>query len=112
MTVDSDTLNHLLETVRRFVENRLIPLESQVAEDDCIPDHIINEMRELGLFGLTIPEAYGGLGLNTEEECRVILELGHTSPAFRSVIGTNNGIGSQGLVMDGTEEQKRQYLPK
>ena len=50
MAVDSDTLNHLLETVRRFVENRLIPLESQVAEDDCIPDHIINEMRELGLF--------------------------------------------------------------
>lgn len=112
MAVDSDTLNHLLETVRRFVENRLIPLEAQVAEDDCIPDHIINEMRELGLFGLTIPEAYGGLGLNTEEECRVILELGHTSPAFRSVIGTNNGIGSQGLVMDGTEEQKHQYLPK
>ena len=63
MAVDLDTLNHLIDTVRRFVENRLIPLEAQVAEDDCIPDHIINEMRELGLFGLTIPEAYGGLGL-------------------------------------------------
>ena len=68
MAVDSDTLNHLIETVRRFVENRLIPLESQVAEDDCIPDHIINEMRELGLFGLTIPETYGGL---RSEERRV-----------------------------------------
>uniref|UniRef100_UPI004049E7A8 acyl-CoA dehydrogenase family protein n=1 Tax=Flavobacterium sp. TaxID=239 RepID=UPI004049E7A8 len=112
MAVDSDTLNHLIETVRRFVENRLIPLEAQVAEDDCIPDDVISEMRELGLFGLTIPEAYGGLGLNTEEECQVILEIGYTSPAFRSIIGTNNGIGSQGLVMDGTEEQKRHYLPK
>ena len=68
-------------------------------------------MRELGLFGLTIPEAYGGLGLGSEEECRVVMELGWTSPVFRSVIGTNNGIGSQGLVMDGTDEQKRRYLP-
>ena len=112
MAVDTETLEHLLETVRRFVEKRLIPLESQVAEDDHIPDDVIDEMRELGLFGLTIPEAYGGLGLNTEEECRVVLELGLTSPAFRSIIGTNNGIGSQGLVMDGTEEQKRHYLPR
>ncbi|HEY5647213.1 MAG TPA: acyl-CoA dehydrogenase family protein, partial [Pseudomonadales bacterium] len=65
-----------------------------------------------GLFGMTIPEAYGGLGLGTEEECRVVQVLGHTSPAFRSVFGTNNGIGSQGLVMDGTEAQKSYYLPR
>jgi len=64
------------------------------------------------LFGLTIPEAYGGLGLNTEEECRVVMEVGRTSPAFRSVFGTNNGIGSQGIVLDGTEEQKHHYLPR
>ena len=68
-------------------------------------------MRELGLFGLTVPEAYGGLGLTVEEEVRIVFELGWTSPAFRSVIGTNNGIGSQGLVMDGTEAQKQRYLP-
>ena len=68
--------------------------------------------RELGLFGLTIPEEYGGLGLNTEEECKVAIELGYTSAAFRSVIGTNNGIGSQGLVMDGTDDQKENYLPR
>ena len=69
-------------------------------------------MRELGLFGLTIPQEYGGIGLNTYEECRVVMELGRTSPAFRSIIGTNNGIGAQGIVMDGTEEQKTYYLPK
>ena len=64
-------------------------------------------MRELGLFGLSIPEEYGGLRLTMEEEVRVAFELGHTSPAFRSLIGTNNGIGSQGIVIDGTAEQKR-----
>lgn len=112
MALDSDTLEQLIGAVRRFVEERLIPLEAQVAEEDRIPDEVVDEMRDLGLFGLTIPEEYGGLGLNTEEECRVVLELGHTSPAFRSVIGTNNGIGSQGLVMDGTEEQKNLYLPR
>jgi acyl-CoA dehydrogenase len=68
-------------------------------------------MKALGMFGMTIPEEYGGLGLNTEEECLAVKVLGHTSPAFRSVIGTNNGIGSQGLVMDGTEAQKARYLP-
>jgi acyl-CoA dehydrogenase len=73
---------------------------------------VVQEMRELGLFGLTVPEAYGGLGLNTEEECQVVMELGWTSPAFRSVIGTNNGIGSQGLVMDGTDAQKEYWLPR
>jgi acyl-CoA dehydrogenase len=64
------------------------------------------------MFGLTIPEAYGGLGLTMEEEVRIAFELGQTSPAFRSVIGTNNGIGSIGILLDGTEEQKAHYLPK
>jgi acyl-CoA dehydrogenase len=112
MPLDQATLDQIIDSVRRFVEERLIPLEEQVAEEDRIPDEVVDEMRDLGLFGLTIPEAYGGLGLNTEEECRVVLELGRTSPAFRSVFGTNNGIGSQGIVMDGTEEQKRHYLPR
>jgi acyl-CoA dehydrogenase len=112
MSLDSDTLSQLLDTVRRFVRDRLVPLEAEVARVDRIPAGVIDEMRSLGLFGLTIPEAYGGLGLNTEEECRVVMELGWTSPAFRSVIGTNNGIGSQGLVMDGTPEQQCHYLPK
>ena len=112
MSLDQDTLHQLLDTIRRFVRNRLMPLEEQVASTDQIPESVIAEMRELGLFGLTIPEEYGGLGLNTEEECKVAIELGYTSAAFRSVIGTNNGIGSQGLVMDGTDDQKENYLPR
>jgi acyl-CoA dehydrogenase len=112
MALDRGTLDALIDTVRRFVRDRLVPLEAQIAREDRIPDDVIEQMRELGLFGMTIPEQFGGLGLNTEEECYVVMELGRTSPAFRSVIGTNNGIGSQGLVMDGTEAQKAHYLPK
>lgn len=112
MALDIDTRDQLIETVARFVRERLVPLEAKVADDDAIPPEIVDEMRGLGLFGLSIPEQYGGLGLTTEEEVRVVFELGQTSPAFRSAFGTNVGIGSQGLVMDGTEEQKKKYLPK
>jgi acyl-CoA dehydrogenase len=69
-------------------------------------------MRDMGLFGLSIPEDYGGLGLSMTEEVRVALELGRTTPAFRSVFGTNVGIGSQGLVMAGSDAQKREWLPR
>ncbi|MGX1308000.1 alkylation response protein AidB-like acyl-CoA dehydrogenase, partial [Amorphus suaedae] len=112
MPLDPDTLDQLLDTVGGFVRERLVPLEAEVAEADAIPEAVKREIREMGLFGLSIPEAYGGLGLTMEEEVRVAFELGHTSPAFRSLIGTNNGIGSQGLVMDGTEAQKQAYLPR
>jgi acyl-CoA dehydrogenase len=112
MALDVDTLEQLLDTITRFVSERLRPLEAQVGREDRIPDELVQEMRELGLFGLTIPSEYGGIGLNAEEEMHVAMELGRTSPAFRSVIGTNNGIGSQGILLDGTEEQKSYYLPK
>ncbi len=112
LALDSETLDHLVAGVRRFVRERLVPREAEVAETDQVPPDLVGEMRELGLFGLSIPEEYGGLGLNMEEEVRIAFELGQTSPAFRSLLGTNNGIGSQGIVMDGTEAQKRHYLPK
>jgi acyl-CoA dehydrogenase len=111
MALDTETRDQLIETVRRFVAERLRPIEAKVAEDDLVPAEIVAEMRELGLFGLTIPEEYGGLGLSMEEEALVCIELGRTSPAFRSTFGTNVGIGSQGLVMFGTPEQKAKWLP-
>ena len=112
MALDRETFNILLETVERFVAERLVPLEAQVAAEDQVPADVIAEMKELGLFGLTIPEEYGGLGLTMTEEIEVAIKLGGTTPAFRSVFGTNIGIGSQGIVMDGTVEQKAHYLPK
>ena len=112
MALDTETFNILLETVERFVAERLVPLEAQVAAEDQVPADVIAEMKELGLFGLTNPEEYGGLGLTMTEEIEVAIKLGGTTPAFRSVFGTNIGIGSQGIVMDGTVEQKAHYLPK
>ena len=112
MALDLETREQLLATLRRFVDERLRPIEAQVAEDDAVPEPIIGEMRTLGLFGLSIPEAYGGLDLSMEDECRVLFELGRVSPAFRSEFGTNVGIGSQGLVMFGTEAQKAKWLPQ
>jgi acyl-CoA dehydrogenase len=112
MALDPESFELLLSTLRRFVAERLRPLEAQVADDDEVPDSLVAEMKEMGLFGLSIPEEYGGLGLSMSEEVRVALELGRTSPAFRSVFGTNVGIGSQGLVMAGSEEQKREWLPR
>ncbi|HLR17407.1 MAG TPA: acyl-CoA dehydrogenase family protein [Alcanivoracaceae bacterium] len=111
MIRDQEVLNQLIDTISRFVREKLVPLEQQVSEQDKIPAHIIQEMKDMGLFGLSIPEEYGGLGLTMEEEVLVAFELGKTSPAFRSYFGTNNGIGSQGLLIDGTEEQKQKYIP-
>lgn len=106
MALDLETREQLLETVARFVAERLRPIEAKVAEDDAVPADVIEEMKGLGLFGLSIPEEFGGLGLNMEEEALVAMELGRASPAFRSVFGTNVGIGSQGLVMFGDDAQK------
>ena len=110
--MDTETFSLLRETVRRFVDERLIPNEDRVEHDDAVPDEIIQEMRELGLFGLTVPEQFGGLGLSAREEAQVIFEFGRTSLAYRSVFGTTVGIGSQGIVMDGTAEQKAEWLPR
>jgi acyl-CoA dehydrogenase len=111
MPLDSESFDLLLATVRRYVRERLRPLEERVERDDAVPEEIVAEMREMGLFGLSIPEDYGGLGLTMGEEVRVALELGGTTPAFRSVFGTNVGIGSQGLVMAGSQAQKARWLP-
>lgn len=112
MALDAETFDALIEHVRRFVAERLRPLESAVEAADAIPADIVDEMRGMGLFGLSIAEEYGGLGLTMSEEARVAIELGRTTPAFRSAFGTNVGIGSQGLVMAGTAEQKAQWLPR
>jgi acyl-CoA dehydrogenase len=112
MIRDPQILKMLTDSIARFVRTKLVPAEPTVAETDEIPATLINDMRELGLFGLAIPEEFGGLGLTMEEEVMVAFELAWTSPAFRSLIGTNNGIGSQGIIIDGTAAQKEKYLPR
>jgi acyl-CoA dehydrogenase len=112
MALDTETFDALIEMVQRFVSERLRPNEALVAESDDIPADLVAEMKDMGLFGLSIDPEYGGLGLSMLEEIKVAIELGKTSPAMRSTFGTNVGIGSQGLVMAGTLEQKALWLPK
>jgi acyl-CoA dehydrogenase len=112
MIRDPDSFTAFLESLHRFVADKLVPREREVSDSDAIPPDIVDAMKSLGLFGLSIPEDYGGLGLTMEEEVLAVLELGRTSPAFRSLFGTNVGIGSQGLVLAGTPAQKAAWLPR
>ncbi len=107
-----ESLRIMVDTVRRFLKQDLEPISRQVEEEDRIPEDVVQKMCELGLFGLAIPEEYGGLGLGCVAECLVYEELGKSNACFRTRIGTNNGIGSQGIVLDGTPDQKGKYLPK
>jgi acyl-CoA dehydrogenase len=112
MIRDPDITQAFLDSVRSFVNERLIPAENEVAETDQIPADIVADLKAMGLFGLTVPEEYGGLGVTMEEESLVMFEMGRTSPAFRSLFGTTVGIGSQGILIDGTQAQKDYWLPK
>ncbi|RIJ03247.1 acyl-CoA dehydrogenase [Achromobacter sp. K91] len=110
--IDEQSFSIFIDSVHRFIRERLMPLEHLVEETDSVPQEVIQELRELGMFGLSIPESYGGLGLSMSQECQVAFEIGQTSLAFRSVFGTNIGIGSQGILMDGTQEQRETILPR
>ncbi len=111
MTIDQDLIDQLAGTVRRVVRERLIPAEPVLEETDRIPGELLATLRELGLFGMSVPAEHGGLGLTLEAEVEILFELCQASVAFRSALGTNNGIGSQGIVIDGTEAQKERWLP-
>jgi len=112
MALDNESFDILLSTVQRFVRERLVPAENHLEEHDEVSPELVDAMKEMGLFGLTVPEEFGGIGLSVSQEVQVNFELGRTAPAFRSVFGTNIGIGSQGILMDGTPDQKADYLPR
>jgi acyl-CoA dehydrogenase len=107
-----ENLRLMRDTARRFVKNDLEPISQKVEDEEKIPENIVQKMREMGFFGLSIPEEYGGMGLGTLGECVLNEEFGKVNACFRSRFGTNNGIGSQGILIDGTPEQKEKYLPR
>ena len=108
----SENIRLMRDTARRFVKNDLEPISQKVEDEEKIPENIVQKMREMGFFGLSIPEEYGGMGLGTLGECVLNEEFGKVNACFRSRFGTNNGIGSQGILIDGTPEQKEKYLPR
>ena len=108
----SENIRLMRDSARRFVKNDLEPISQKVEDEEKIPENIVQKMREMGFFGLSIPEEYGGMGLGTLGECVLNEEFGKVNACFRSRFGTNNGIGSQGILIDGTPEQKEKYLPR
>lgn len=112
MVRDEASFGVFLDAIRRFVRNKAIPREAEVEQSGEIPADLVQAMRQGGFFGWSIPESYGGAGLTTEELVLAAFELSQCAVAFRARVGTNTGIGSEGIVVDGTEEQKGRYLPR
>jgi acyl-CoA dehydrogenase len=110
--MDAQDFADVLDAVRAFVRDQVIPREEEIEETDDIPADLRDTARRMGLFGYALPEAYGGLGLDLSEEVRMAFELGYACPAFRSMFGTSNGIAGQVLVNAGTPEQKQTWLPR
>lgn len=112
MIRDEKQLAALLGSVRRFMDETAIPNEERVERENAIPEDIVDRMRSLGFFGWSIPEEYGGAGLTTEELCLANMEISQCAVAYRARAGTNTGIGSEAIIQDGTDAQKRRYLPR
>jgi acyl-CoA dehydrogenase len=110
--IDPDELRAIVRTVREFVREQVVPRELEIEQSDRIPDELRRAAVEMGLFGYTLPIEFGGLGFTLSDDVQLAFELGWTTPAFRSMFGTNNGIAGQVLVNFGTREQQQRYLPR
>ena len=111
MIRDPQAFEIYLSRLRHFVRNRLVPREVEVESLNEVPADLVDEMAQIGLFGFSIPEVYGGAGMSTEDLVLAAIELSQASVAFRARVGTNTGIGSEALVIEGNETQKQRYLP-
>jgi acyl-CoA dehydrogenase len=110
--VSTTEFDELIEVLRDFIRREVMPAEAGIDESDEIPGRLIAQAKEMGLYGYALPAEFGGLGLSVPQQVRLTIELGYTSPAFRSLFGTNNGIAGQVLVLAGTDGQRKQWLPR
>ena len=110
--MDPEMFEQFIEQLERYVRERLIPAEREVIEHDRVPDAILAEMRDMGLFGLTVPEDYGGAGLSTSQYARVVRTMAYAAPAFRSIFSINVGMFNSAIKNGGTEAQKAEWWPR
>ena len=110
--MDPEVFDQFIEQLRRYVRERLIPAEDAVIADDRIPDDILAEMREMGLFGLTVPEEYGGAGMTIAQYIETVTQLSYASAAYRSTMSINVGMTGSAIKNFGTAEQKAEWLPR
>lgn len=109
--MDAEDFRQIRDAVRQLVREEVVPLEEQIEDEDRIPDQLRAQIAEMGLFGYALPEEFGGLGVTMSEDVELAIEFGYTTPAFRSLFGTNNGISGQVIARFGDEAQKKKYLP-
>jgi len=110
--MDEDTFDQFAEQLTRYVEERLIPAEGDLIENDRIPSAIVDEMRDMGLFGISVPEEYGGAGLNMAQYARVVNIMSRAAPAYRSIFSINVGMFASALKNGATEAQRAEWYPK
>jgi len=110
--MDEDVFEQFLDQLNRYVRERLIPAERETIEADRVPDDILQEMKDMGLFGLTVPEDYGGAGVNVSQYARTVHALSYAAPAFRSIFSINVGMFATALKTGGTPEQKAEWFPR
>src|ERR1700680_2741359 len=110
--MEHDDLQDMVRAVRQFVRSEVVPEETTIDESAAIPGRIRQQAIDMGLYGFALPIEHGGLGMTMTEEVQLVFELGYTTPAFRSMFGTNNGIAGHVLIEGGTVDQRKEYLPR
>ncbi|GAA0248006.1 acyl-CoA dehydrogenase family protein [Cryptosporangium japonicum] len=110
--MDNADLAEIVAAVRTFVRDDVVPREEEIDATDAVPESLVAGCKDMGLYGFTIPVEYGGLGLSVAQEIELVFELGWTTPALRSLFGTNNGIAGHVLLEGATDEQKKEWLPR
>src|SRR5690348_15416592 len=110
-TTDPEIRREVVETVRRFVAREVIPVASEMEHADEFPDDIVQQMRELGLFGIAIPESYGGLGLDLLTYIGVVEELAYGWMSLSGIVNTHT-IAAHLIVHHGTDAQQAKWLPR
>lgn len=105
-----EVVSAFLDSFRDFATDRIRPAE--IERDHRIPEPVVRGLAELGAFGMTIPEAYGGYGFSSSAYCRVTEEIGSIDASLGILIGGHQSIGMKALVLHGTEEQKKRWLPR
>jgi alkylation response protein AidB-like acyl-CoA dehydrogenase len=110
-TTDPEVRREIIETVRRFVAKEVIPAAADLEREDRFPDDIVAQMRELGLFGVTIPEEHGGLGLDLLTYIGVIEELAYGWMSLTGIINTHT-MAATLLMRHGDEAQQARWLPQ
>jgi acyl-CoA dehydrogenase len=106
-----EDLQLLRSTVRDYVRDRLQPIAMQIEQDERVPDSVLDEMKELGFFGLPFPEELGGMGAGELGYCLAMEELGAANAAISNIIGGHCSLSGMAIYRDGSEELKSRYLP-